>query len=171
MKPLACPKRLRTALASLTEAGQPFHTQISWVNWREGAQIKIGWNRTFSLFVYIDIRESGSYGSVYAARNALLERAFKHYMPEGSEPQVRDRYTRYASLDYQFTQPGFISPNEIVSIAEEMGIGFSVLYIQECVSARSAFNLLGIPLDPGEMGKEWINGEYLPYSCPIGKCL
>jgi hypothetical protein len=30
---------------------------------------------------------------------------------------------------------------------------------------------MGIPLVPGEMGKEWIGEEFVSYSCPMGMCL
>ena len=61
--------------------------------------------------------------------------------------------------------------NEVADIAESLGYEFSVLYVQECIGARPAFETLGIPLVPGEMGKEWIGGEFVPYSCPMGACL
>lgn len=56
-------------------------------------------------------------------------------------------------------------------IADAKGYAYTVLYVQACAGVRPVFATLGIPLLPGEMGKEWVGGEFISYACPAGQNL
>lgn len=147
-------------------------TSLSWVNWRssKGAQIKLSWRGCSSFLVFIDVLDSEGYGNRYRAREALLEAAFKQFADEGAKPRLEHGHG-WTAYRWDFTAKRFVTPQDITAIAEKMGIHVGALYVQECISGRHAFDILGIPLVPGENGKEFVGGEWISYSTPLGKCL
>lgn len=169
-KGLVDTEKLVNAITTLKTYGHKNGTYLNWVNWRSGAQVKMTWNGISSFSVYFDMRTNDLYTSVHSARDALLEKAFKTFMPEGAKPRIEYGHG-WTKARHEFWSNDFISANQIAELANELGLCFTVIYVQECIDARPAFDILGIPLVPGEMGKEWIDGEYHPYSCPTGKCL
>lgn len=154
---------LRAAIDQLDKWSADISTSLSWVNWRNGYQIKMTWYGGAAFACYLD------FGKNRTARDAVLQRVFEGAAP-GQEPQIIDGHG-WSCLDYSANSKNFISVNEVAAVASAMDAEFSVLYVQESISARLVFNTMGIPLVPGEMGKEWINGEFVPYSCPLGQCL
>lgn len=158
------PTKLREAIEQLPVWRNGHGTSITWVNWRNGYQIKMGWNDSASFHCYID------FGKDYAARESILAAAFACFSDAGDKPTVEHGHG-WSKLDHSFHTKQFISVNEVAELAQAKGITFSIIYCQSCIGSRPIFETMGIPLVPGEMGKEWINGEFIPYSCPSGKCL
>lgn len=155
---------LRSAIEQLPRWSPDVTTRITWVNWRNGFQVKVAWYGNASFICYLD------FGKDSSAREGLLKRVFDKYSTAGEKPSVIEGHG-WSRLDYSLKSKDFISVNELAKIAEEMGAHFTVLYVQECVSSRPLFDLMDIPLVPGEMGKEWVSGSFIPYSCPSGQCL
>ena len=156
--------KLKTAIDQLDKWSPKVATSVAWVNWRQGYQIKLLWFGCASFACYLDFKKDR------AARDLVLKRVFEKHAVTGQKPSKIDGHG-WAAYDYSLRCGEFISVNEVADIAESLGYEFSVLYVQECIGARPAFETLGIPLVPGEMGKEWIGGEFVPYSCPMGACL
>jgi hypothetical protein len=154
---------LRTAIDQLDKWSPEIATSLSWVNWRKGFQIKMTWFGGAAFACYLD------FGKNAAARDAVLKRVFSGVAP-GEEPKVIDGHG-WSCLDYSVGSKSFISVNEVAAVASSMGFEFKVLYVQESISARPVFHTMGIPLIPGETGKEWVNGEFISYSCPPDQCL
>ncbi|HDS1721653.1 hypothetical protein NPS53_09085 [Pseudomonas putida] len=155
---------LKAAIDQLDKWSPKVATSTSWVNWRQGFQIKMVWYGCASFACYLDFKKDA------AARNAVLKRVFEAHAVAGQKPSKIDGHG-WSAYDYSLRCSEFISVNEVAEIAESLGYEFSVLYVQECIGARPAFETLGIPLVPGETGKEWIDGAFVPYSCPMGACL
>ena len=139
-------------------------TRATWVNWRDGFQIKINWYDGAALVCYLDFKKD------VLARDAVLKRVFEAHAATGQKPKTINGHG-WSALDYTFSTGQFISANEVAELVNEMGFECSVIYVQESVSARPVFAFMGIPLMAGEMGKEWVGGEFIPYSRAIGKCL
>lgn len=155
---------LKSAIEQLPKWNPESVTRLTWVNWRKGYQIKIHWYGDASFICYLDFKQDR------LARDAVLKRAFEVHAGAGMKPLLI-RGHGWTELDYEFQSDTFISVNEIAEIAQDMGYDFTVLYVQECIGSRPVFQLMGIPLVPGEMGKEWISGAFVPYSCPSGQNL
>ena len=159
---------IKNALSTLKDYSKVPITEVHGVCWRQDAsQVKVEWNRNSSLAVYINVMASENFASPRCARNELLKKAFSKFMPVGTKPYHRVSQG-YNELEYNFDYKGFISVEELLVIADELGLKYSVIYAQESICARPAFDLLGIPLNAGEMGKEWINGIYHPYTRTTG---
>jgi hypothetical protein len=139
-------------------------TSLYWVNWREGFQIKMKWYGIESLACYLD------FGKNSGAREAVMKRTFDIYAAPGEKPSIIDGHG-WTRPDYSLHSGEFISVNTVADLAQEMGYTFTVLYVQECIDGREVFTKMGIPLNPGESGKEWIDGKFVPYSKPSGKNL
>ncbi|MBI6727123.1 hypothetical protein YA0089_26275 [Pseudomonas viridiflava] len=140
-------------------------TGITWVNWRNGSfQVKMLWRRNPTFVCFLD------FGKNFSARDSVLKAVFTRFAVDGQKPYL-ERGHGWSKMDYSLDASMFISVNQVAEIATELGVDFSVLYVQESISSRHIFDTLGIPLVPGEMGKEWIGGEFIPYSCPIGQNL
>lgn len=155
---------LRKAIDQLDKWNPAVATNVSWVNWRKGYQVKMNWYDGAGLACFLD------FGTNSAARDAVLQAVFKRFSPEGCKPKIIDGHG-WRAHDYSVRSKEFICLNDVVEIATAAGFQFTVLYVQECVSARPAFETMGIPLVPGEMGKEWVGGAFVPYSCPIDQNL
>tara|TARA_R110002094_G_scaffold165050_1_gene148970 strand:+ start:128 stop:652 length:525 start_codon:yes stop_codon:yes gene_type:complete len=154
---------LKEALDLLPTYGKA-GTDLGCVNWRDAFQITVQWNNNSCLECYVEFQRSSD-------RNAILKAAFDRFAPGGTKPMLRDTYTIWERPEYVFHAPELISVNDIVAICIERGVEVTVLYVQESPKARPVFDVMGIPLVPGEMGKEWINGEFHPYSRHKDKCL
>lgn len=139
-------------------------TRVTWVNWRNGNQIKMGWSDNASFHCYIDFGKDG------AARMSTMKAAFERFSEAGDKPSVKQGHG-WSELDYSFHTKQFVSINEVVELAQGLGLPFTVIYCQSCIDSRPIFETMGIPLVPGEMGKEWIDGEFIPYACPTGRNL
>lgn len=157
-------EHLKTAIDQLDKWNPKVATSTTWVNWRQGFQIKMLWFGCASFACYLDFKKN------MAARDAVLKCVFEKHAVAGQKPSKIDGHG-WTAYDYSLHSSEFISVNEVADIAVAMGFVFSVIYVQECISARPAFDTLGIPLVPGEMGKEWLDGAFVPYSCPSGACL
>jgi len=155
---------LKAAVEQLPKWNPTAVTRLTSVNWRQGYQIKISWYGGASFNCYLDFKRD------HLARESVLKRAFGLYAEAGVKPRKVEGHG-WSMLDYEFGSDTFISVNEIADLAQSMGFEFTVLYVQSCVSSRPVFSVMGIPLVPGEMGKEWIDGEFVPYSCPAGQNL
>ncbi|MEX6780386.1 hypothetical protein [Pseudomonas aeruginosa] len=155
---------LKTAVEQLPKWNVSAVTRLTSVNWRQGYQIKMHWYDGAAFICYLDFKRD------YNAREAVLKRAFEQFADDGAKPRTIDGHG-WTKLDYEFRSGSFISVNEIAQIAQSMGYDFTVLYVQESISSRPIFSVMGIPLVPGEMGKEWVDGEFVPYSCPMGQNL
>lgn len=155
---------LQSAIDQLDKWSPKVVTSTSWVNWRQGFQIKLRWYGCASFACYLDFKKNVS------ARDAVLKRVFELHAQVGQKPRKVDGHG-WMAYDYELRSSEFISVNEVAEIAASLGYEFSVIYVQESISARPAFGTMGIPLVPGEMGKEWIGSAFVPYSCPMGACL
>lgn len=141
------------------------NTGVTWVNWRNGSfQVKMLWKRNPTFSCYLD------FGKNVSAREAVLKAVFDRFALEGQKPYL-ERGHGWSKYDYSLDSGEFISVNKVAEIATELGFEFTVLYVQGSISCRHIFDTMGIPLVPGEMGKEWIGGEFAPYSCPLGQNL
>lgn len=157
-------ENLKAAIDQLDKWSPKIATSTSWVNWRQGFQIKMIWFGSATFACYLDFKKN------MAARDAVLKRVFERHAVAGQKPSKIDGHG-WSAYDYSLRCSEFFSVNEVAEIAESMGYDFSVLYVQESISARPAFETMGIPLIPGEMGKEWDGGAFVPYSCLSGDCL
>lgn len=155
---------LRSAIEQLPKWSPKVTTAVTWVNWRQGFQIKMSWFGSSSFVCYLDFKKNKG------ARAAVLKTVFDKFAVTGQKPGVIDGHG-WTAMDFSLHSSAFISVNDVAAMATEMGYDFSILYVQEDISSRSIFTLMGIPLVPGEMGKEWINGQFLSYSRPVGMCL
>lgn len=139
-------------------------TSVDWVNWRKGQyQIKVCWNGNCGLACYLNFFSS-------ADRDAVHAELFKRYADPGTKPYLEEGHG-WTKLRHSFFTQSLLSINELAEVAHEMGRKFTIIYVQECVEFRYLFTIMGIPLVPGEMGKEWIDGIMHPYSCETGKNL
>ncbi|MBM5458718.1 hypothetical protein H8F21_14210 [Pseudomonas sp. P66] len=152
---------LKAAIDQLSKWDPKAATRLSWVNWRQGYQIKMCWYGGAALNCYLDFKKDST------ARDAVLRHLFERHAGPGKKPTMINGHG-WTALDHQFSTGEFLSVNEIAEVAKGLGYEFTVLYVQESVSARPAFSLMEIPLVPGETGKEWIDGEIVPYACPLG---
>lgn len=139
-------------------------TRITFVNWRGSYQVKMGWYGGAALECFLDFQGDK------AARDAVLKAVFEKHAAPGGEPATIDGHG-WSFSDYTLIAEPFISLNEVAGIAEQMGFQFSVLYVQEDISARPVFEVMGIPLVPGEMGKEWKGGQFHSYTRSVDACL
>ncbi len=155
---------LRSAIDQLEKWSPRVVSTLTWVNWRRGYQVKISWHGNATFACYLD------FGKNCQARDAVLKCAFEAFAVAGDKPRVIDGHG-WKAMDYSLQSNSFISSNDVAAMAKEMGLECSILYVQECVASRPIFITLGIPLVPGEMGKEWVNGEFVPYARPIGQNL
>lgn len=154
---------LQGAVNKLKGYGQYKISRVSCVNWRGGYQIKVSWKGGVGLECYLD------FGKNHAGRSRVLRAAHSFHAPKDYKPVLG-----YVPLDedrFAFESNAFISINDIATLALDMGEPFTVLYVQSSISARPLFADMGIGLVPGEMGKEWIDGEFVGYRCETGKCL
>lgn len=152
---------LKSAIDQLSKWDLTATTRLSWVNWRQGYQIKMAWYGGSALNCYLDFKAN------MTARDAVLRRLFKLHAAPGKKPTVINGHG-WTTLCHEFSTVEFLSVNEVAAVAKSLGHEFTILYVQTCVSARPTFDQLGIPLVPGEMGKEWINGAFVSYACPAG---
>lgn len=155
---------LKAAVEQLPKWDETAVTRLTTVDWRQGYQIKMHWYGGASFLCFIDFKRDRN------AREAVLKRAFELHAGAGAKPRSIDGHG-WSMLDYEFRSMTFISVNEVAEIAQSMGYEFTVLYVQESVCSRPVFSVMGIPLVPGETGKEWLAGEFVPYSTPAGKNL
>lgn len=155
---------LKSAIEELDKWSPKVVTRTSWVNWRQGFQVKMRWYGSATFACYLDFHKN------VAGRDAVLKRVFELHSVTGQKPRKIDGHG-WTAYDYELSCGEFISVNEVAEIASSMGYEFSIIYVQESISARPAFDTMGIPLVPGEMGKEWVGGAFVPYSCPMGACL
>lgn len=139
-------------------------TRVSWVNWRDGFQLKMGWNGSASFHCYLD------FGKNVDARKSAMKAAFERFAELGTKPRVEEGHG-WSQLDYSFKTQQFVSVNEVAELAKDLGLEFTIIYCQTCIASRPIFETMGIPLVPGETGKEWVDGELIPYSCPNGRNL
>ncbi|MFL1449236.1 hypothetical protein ACI77O_12645 [Pseudomonas tritici] len=139
-------------------------TYITWVNWRQGYQVKMGWFSGSALECYLDFKGNR------AARDSVLKAVFEKYSPSGRKPGTIDGHG-WSAADYTLHGETFVSVNDVADIATDLGLEFSVLYVQESITARPVFGAMGIPLVPGEMGKVWVDGKFLPYTRTVDACL
>ncbi|NMZ66910.1 hypothetical protein HBN99_21555 [Pseudomonas oryzihabitans] len=146
-------EQLKAAVEQLPKWSPQITSRISWVNWRQGFQIKAHWYGNCSLLCYLDFKDS-------VARDDTLATAFKRFAAPGARPRVIHGHG-WSCLDYSFPSDHFVSINELAEIVDAKGYAYTVLYVQECVGARPLFEILGIPLVPGEMGKEWVGGKFI----------
>ena len=146
-------EQLKAAVEQLPKWSPQITSRISWVNWRQGFQIKAHWYGNCSLLCYLDFKDS-------VARDDTLATAFKRFAAPGARPRVIHGHG-WSCLDYSFPSDHFVSINELAEIVDAQGYAYTVLYVQECVGARPLFEILGIPLVPGEMGKEWVGGKFI----------
>ena len=156
-------EQLKAAVEQLPKWSPQITSQVGWVNWRRGFQIKALWYGNCSLLCYLDFKDR-------VARDDTLATAFRRFAAPGARPRKSDGHG-WSCLDYSFQSDQFVSINELAEIADAKGYAYTVLYVQECVGARPVFATLGIPLVPGEMGKEWVGGEFISYACPAGQNL
>ena len=154
---------LKSAIDQLDKWSPETATRVTWVNWRQGSQIKMSWFGSASFACYLDFKN-------WDHRDIVLKKIFEAHAEPGKKPRKVDGHG-WTSLDYSLNCGEFISVNEVATLTESLGYEFTVLYVQECISARPIFTAMGIPLVPGEMGKEWMNNAFVPYACPIGQCL
>lgn len=142
-------------------------TEFSWVNWRTayGCQIAVSWCGLAACFrVYFDFPEKE-----HINRDAALAELFAKFAPEGLKPREVWGHG-WTSWNHDFVAEGVVSIHQIYQIAKKHGCT-SIIYNQESISARWVFDSLGIPLVPGESGKEWIKGKFHPYATEAGKCI
>lgn len=139
-------------------------SSVDTVDWRSGFQIVMMWRGNATFQCYLD------FGKDHAARDAVMRAAFEQHAPAGKKPK-RIACHGYSCLEHEFDSPEILTVNQIAEIAEGLGYKFTVLYVQSCSASRPLFDDLGIPLSIGEMGKEWKDGAFIPYSTPMGKNL
>lgn len=154
---------LRNALDQLTQWQPQIGAKITWVNWRQGFQVKVSWYGNSSFVCFLD------FGKDHVARDSVLKGVFEKFAPAGQKAKIEHGHG-WSARDYSLESQQYISLNDVVDVANGLHCTFSVLYTQEG-SGRPLFDIMGIPLVPGESGKEWINGELVSYSCPTGKNL
>ncbi|WP_116892955.1 hypothetical protein [Pseudomonas savastanoi] len=152
---------LKAAIDQLPKWNLKVTSSLTWVNWRQGFQIKMGWYDGASLLCYLDFKDNQT------ARDSVLRRVFEIHADAGQKPRLVNGHG-WSRYEYELRTTKFISVNEVAEIAQSMGYEFNVLYVQECIGARPVFDTMEIPLIPGEMGKEWVGGGFIPYSCPMG---
>jgi hypothetical protein len=139
-------------------------TRVSWVNWRDGYQLKMGWNGSAAFNCYLD------FGKAFASRQSAMKAAFERFAEPGTKPRVEQGHG-WTELDHSFKTKQFVSVNEVAELAKDLGLEFTIIYCQTCSGSRHIFETMGIALVPGEVGKELVNGELIPYSCPMGRNL
>lgn len=137
-------------------------TSVHWVDWRaESVQIKFEWNDTESLCVYVNFPAETKAQS-QSNRNRVLKALFERHAPVGKKP-YQDNWGHYR---YEFSTPQFITPNDAVALANELGIACTVIYTSltmERVQFDSIMQNLGLDVIIGETGKEWMDGAYHAY--------
>lgn len=139
-------------------------TSVNWVNWRQNQfQIKVSWNNNGSLSCYLNFFSAADRDHVHAE-------LFERYAKPGTTPYRQEGHG-WTKLRHDFGTDDVITINELAQVADEAFIRYTVIYAQEDISVRPLFDLMGIPLVPGEMGKELIDGVMTPYSREVGKCL
>jgi hypothetical protein len=155
---------LRSAIDQLEAWHAPRLSTIGWVNWRKGYQVKLLWKSNPTFICYLD------FGTNSAAREAVMKRAFERFAPAGTKPkkEIGHGWTR---LDYSLRTDDFVSVQDLAEIADELGFQYTILYVQNTSGARPLFETLGIPLVPGESGKEWTGSEFIGYTTPRGQNL
>ena len=155
---------LRSAIDTLESWNDQPLSSVGWVNWRKGYQVKLLWKGNPTFICYLD------FGSSMAARDTVLKHAFDRYAPAGMKPrkEVGHGWTR---LDHSMRIDAFISVQDLAAIADELGFVYTILYVQNTSDARPLFDALGIPLVPGESGKEWTGSEFISYATPAGQNL
>lgn len=155
---------LRNAIDQLDKWSPDLGANITWVNWRQGFQVKMSWYGAAAFACYLD------FGRDRVARDSVLKAVFERFAPAGQKPRVEKGHG-WTALDFSLRSKKYICLNDVIEIARSMGHQFTVIYVQECISSRPIFETMGIALVPGEMGKELINGEFVSYSTPLGMCL
>lgn len=156
-------EQLKAAVEQLPKWSPQIASRVGWVNWRKGFQVKAHWYGNCALRCYLDFNDP-------FARDDILATAFKRFAAPHARLRVIDGHG-WSCPDYSFQSDHFVSINELAEIADAKGYAYTVLYVQECIGARPVFETLGIPLVPDEMGKEWVGGEFISYSCPSGQNL
>lgn len=142
-------------------------THFTWVNWRTayGGQVAVSWGNTGSSFrVYFDFPEHHR-----PARDDALRVLFSKYAPKHLKAGLIEGHG-WTKEEHTFTADRIVGIWEIYQVVKRYGCT-SIIYVQESVSARWVFDKLGIPLVPGESGKEWVKGKFIPYATPQGKCI
>lgn len=171
-QPLIPAKLIETAIQNDKNAhSKEMSTFLSWVNWRENsAQIKMTWRDSISLTVYFDFKADSKSQSV-ANRQAVLKKLFEMH----STKKTPGFGNATNGPSYDFHTQKFISPNDVAAVADEMGVEYSVIYVEGfSFSTFESSNFMaefGMPLTRGETGKEWIKGEYHSYRPCSGKNL
>lgn len=146
---------LRAAIDKLPKYKNSANTYVSWIGLGQSCLIKISWfSRESALCCYIDFKNNQN------ERDAVLKAAFLKFA-KGSSEAFHDTKV---GVTYSFSSNEVLTPNDIIELAKTKDIGFTLIYAQEDISARPLFEDLGIPLIPGETGKEWVKGDYLSYS-------
>jgi hypothetical protein len=154
----------RAAVDQLPQWRNSKMSHVGWVNWRDGYQVQLQWKGYESFSCYLD------FGRNKAARNTVIASLFERHAPAGQKPAVIDGHG-WQALDHTFSTNEFLSVNEVAELATEMGFDFTVLYVQASISSRPIFETMGIPLVPGETGKEWTGSEFISYATPTNRCL
>ena len=154
----------RAAVDQLPQWRNSKLSHVGWVNWRDGYQIQMKWKGYETFSCYLD------FGRNKSARAAVITRLFELHAPAGQKPSVIDGHG-WQALDHTFFTNEFLSVNAVAALATEMGFEFTVLYVQESISSRPIFDTMGIPLVPGETGKEWTGSELISYAKPMNRYL
>lgn len=162
-KGMVSPDILTSVLQALEPYGKP-GTSVRWVNWRKDQfQIKVEWNNRHALACYLNFFSLTDRDKVHA-------KLFRLYADSDAKPSVEIGHG-WEKQRHDFRTSNLLTVNELAGIADEMGAKYTIIYAQEDISARPLFDAMGIPLVPGEMGKELIDGVMVPYSRQRGKCL
>jgi len=145
-------------------------TSVSDVEWGNSAQIVFRWNDSEDLSVFIDFVGS-TQGEKVIRRDQILDNLYRKYKgrcPKES-PSMRYRGARSRS----FVHSGFIGPDEVIKAAGCAGWKIKIIYAADGDRAgmKTIMEKIGLPIGVGETGKEFIDGEYVPYRRPPGRCL
>lgn len=139
-------------------------TSVTWVNWREKEfQIKVSWHGSLGLMCYLNFFS-------ISERDCALKALFNVYAKSGEKPFIEQGHG-WTKARYGFVSNDTLTINALANKVAELGYHFTIIYNQEYISARSAFDVMGIPLVPGERGKELIDGIMKPYYARPGKNL
>jgi hypothetical protein len=140
------------------------YSRLTWVDWRQDSvQIKMNWNEISSFEVYIDFKAENKTVSRHN-RDHILQVLFNHYCPDKKPSR-----NRWEELEYTFMTDSFVSPNKVAEVADNLGYEYTIIYKTD--GSRDFMEKIGLPIVPGETGKEWINGVYNSYSPRGGKNL
>lgn len=139
-------------------------TEMSWANWRNSWQIIVSWNDGQALRCYVCF-------NTRAERDSTLQAAAHKWAQLATKVDLGGMQHPDDPPVCRIRLPAVSNIHELVDLAHQQGSSVSVIYKQECISARAAFDMMGIPLVPGECGKELTAQGYISYHAPAGQCL